>query len=324
MECPGLLGTWEVGGSLLVTSQVSGVSTSTTVGDVVIRAEFSSPGGTNSVSRGMTVVRAGNVTIPAAPTNGLVVLVNTPVTMMMDCEPEGAGAFLTTMWHARRLKSDGTYEEWQLAAYGQRGVATVFTPTQGGIYQVRSTASVESGGYDERFYVWDADEVRTIGPGRSGNPKSFGVVSHLWQKTLRDCALGFLGSTAYLSTEFLSAQYGFPAYPAGDLIFKCNIFVAHRIVQSGLTCPKTRGWFNSYPPLANDWANPAYAIGNWVPLLSGEYPEPGYVSADPDPDTSGHMGIIDFDGSGISAGTANVNRHFDSCAPGIVIRKLEE
>lgn len=135
-----------------------------------------------------------------------------------------------------------------------------------------------------------------------GEPKSIGVVSHAWQQSLRNCARGFLGSTAYLSTEALPAQYGFPAYPAGDVVFKCNIFVAHRIVQSGLSCPKTRGWFNSYPPLANDWADASYKIGDWVTLSSEGYPEPGYVAADPDPDTSGHMGILDFDGFGISAG----------------------
>ena len=181
-----------------------------------------------------------------------------------------------------------------------------------------------SGGADERFYVWDADEDRTIGPAKKGEPKSIGVVSHVWQQTLRNCARDFLGSTAYLSTEALPAQYGFPAYPAGDIVFKCNIFVAHRIVQSGLPCPKTRGWFNSYPPLANDWADTSYEIGDWIALPSEGYPEPGYVAADPDPDTSGHMGILDFDGFGISAGMANVNRHFETGSSNIVRRKLEE
>lgn len=55
-----------------------------------------------------------------------------------------------------------------------------------------------------------------------------------------------------------------------------------------------------------------------------EYPQPGYVFADPDPDTSGHMGVIDFDGCGISAGMANVNRYFKLNSPSIVIRKLRE
>ena len=36
------------------------------------------------------------------------------------------------------------------------------------------------------------------------------------------------------------------------------------------------------------------------------------------------MGILDFDGFGISAGMSNVNRHFDTGSSNIVIRKLEE
>ena len=225
----------------------------------------------------------------------------------------------------QRFIQDAMHEQWSPIASNQEGVAAGFIPTQGGIYQIRALASVAAGGTDERFYVWDADENVATGSARRGDPKSFGVVSHMWQKTLRDCALNQLGSTAYLSSELLPAQFGFPEFPAGDLIFKCNIFVAHRIVQSGLMCPKTRGWVNSYPPLANDWANPSYEIGNWIPLTSGECPEPGYVFADPDPDTSGHMGILDFDGAGISAGISNVNRRFDlRKAESVVIRKVEE
>ena len=321
----GLLGEWTVDDSFTASATIEGVETSEAVGDVVFRATFvGGDGVTNAVARALTVVRTDDVLIPSAPSDGLVILTNTPVAMVLDCAPQGAGSLLSTMWHVRRLKSDGTYGEWTLADYTHPGASTVFTPTEGGIYQVRTLASVAAGGTDERFYVWDADENGAIGPGREGAFKSFGVVSSPWQMTLRDCAIGFLGSTAYLSTAALPAQYGFPEYPAGDLIFKCNIFVAHRIVQSGLPCPKTRGWFNSYPPLANDWANPSYGIGDWILTTPAEFPEPGLIVADPDPETSGHMGILDFDGCGISAGLSNVNRHFDACTPTTAIRRLQE
>jgi len=321
---PGLVGEWAVADSYSVAATLEGVGTSAAFGDVVFRMEFCGGDATNAVEKATTVVRVGDVLLPSAPADGLVVLTNTPVAMLLDCEPAGSGSFLSTAWHTRRLKSDGSYDEWQLAEYNHHGASIVLTPLLGGIYQIRALASVAAGGADERFYVWEADENRMIGPGKKGEPKSIGVVSHAWQQSLRNCARGFLGSTAYLSTEALPAQYGFPAYPAGDIVFKCNIFVAHRIVQSGLLCPKTRGWFNSYPPLANDWADASYEIGDWVTLSSEGYPEPGYVAADPDPDTSGHMGILDFDGFGISAGMSNVNRHFDTGSSNVVIRKLEE
>ena len=321
---PGLVGEWAVADSYSVAATLEGVGTSAAFGDVVFRMEFCGGDATNAVEKATTVVRVGDVLLPSAPADGLVVLTNTPVAMLLDCEPAGSGSFLSTAWHTRRLKSDGSYDEWQLAEYNHHGASIVLTPLLGGIYQIRALASVAAGGADERFYVWEADENRMIGPGKKGEPKSIGVVSHAWQQSLRNCARGFLGSTAYLSTEALPAQYGFPAYPAGDIVFKCNIFVAHRIVQSGLLCPKTRGWFNSYPPLANDWADASYEIGDWVTLSSEGYPEPGYVAVDPDPDTSGHMGILDFDGFGISAGMSNVNRHFDTGSSNVVIRKLEE
>ncbi|MCR5838546.1 MAG: hypothetical protein K6G94_02795 [Kiritimatiellae bacterium] len=321
---PGLVGEWAVSDSYSVAATLEGIGTSAALGDVVFRMEFCGGDATNTTEKATTVVRVGDVLLPAAPADGLVVLTNTPVAMLLDSEPTGSGSFLSATWHTRRLKSDGSYDEWQLAEYNHHGASIVLTPLLGGIYQIRALASVAAGGTDERFYVWEADENRMIGPGKKGEPKSIGVVSHAWQQSLRNCARGFLGSTAYLSTEALPAQYGFPAYPAGDVVFKCNIFVAHRIVQSGLSCPKTRGWFNSYPPLANDWADASYEIGDWVTLSSEGYPEPGYVAADPDPDTSGHMGILDFDGFGISAGMSNVNRHFDTGSSNVVIRKLEE
>lgn len=327
IECGGLLGTWDISDTddFSVEAHIQGVLASTTLGDVTLQAVFTSGDMLKSETRLLTVVRTKNIMIPAAPDDGLAILKNTPVSMLLDCEPSGAGTYLTTTWHTRRMKSDGTYEQWWPIVASQAGAVAGFIPTQGGIYQIRALASVEAGGTDERFYVWDTDEDIAIGPGRNGLPKSFGVVSHVWQNTLRDCARDQLGSTAYLSTNLLPAQFGFPQFPAGDMIFKCNIFVAHRIVQSGLMCPKTRGWLNSYPPLANDWANPSYGIGDWIPLSTGEYPEPGYVFAEPDPDTSGHMGILDFDGAGISAGISNVNRRFDLReAEGVVIRKVEE
>ena len=320
----GLVGEWTIDDSHSVAAALEGLETSTALGDVVFRMEFFGGDATNALEKSTTVVQVGDVLLPSAPADGLVVLTNTPVAMLADCEPQGAGVLLTTIWHTRRLKADGTFEPWQLAAYAHSGASLTFTPAQGGIYQVRCFASVAAGGSDERFYVWELDEDCTIGQAKKGELKSIGVVSHVWQQTLRNCARDFLGSTAYLSTEALPAQYGFPAYPAGDIVFKCNIFVAHRIVQSGLPCPKTRGWFNSYPPLANDWANASYEIGDWVVLPSDGYPEPGYVVVDPDPDTSGHMGILDFDGFGISAGMSNVNRHFDTDSSNMVRRKLEE
>ena len=320
---PGIVGEWAVYDDFSVSSTVEGVGTSAAVGDVVFRMEFWGGSTTNTVEKALTVVRTGNVLIPSAPVDGLVVLTNSPVAMQVDCEPQGAGMFLSTIWHTRRLKSDGAYDNWQLAAYGQQGASFVFTPTLGGIYQIRSLASVAAGGADERFYVWDADENHDTGFRRMGEMKAFGVCDQQWQIDLRDCARSFLGSTAYLELVEVPAQYGFSASPGRDEAYKCNLFVAHRAVQIGLQVPAIHGLlWRAHPPLANEWGDRSFEIEGWDCVGVLEFPQTGYVSADPATGgVPGHVGIVDFDGRGISAGMLNVNRNFNACNQDTVLRK---
>ena len=320
---PGIVGEWAVYDDFSVSATVEGIGTSAAVGDVVYRMEFWGGSTTNTVEKALTVVRTGNVLIPSAPVDGLVVLTNTPVAMQVECEPQGAGAFLSAIWHARRLKSDGEYDGWQLAAYGQQGASFVFTPTLGGIYQIRALASVAAGGVDERFYVWDADENHDTGFRRIGEMNAFGVCDEQWQIDLRNCAKSFLGSTAYLELVEVPAQYGFSASPGRDESYKCNLFVAHRAVQVGLQVPAIHGrLWRAHPPLANEWGDRSFEIEGWDCVGVLEFPQAGYVSADPATGgVPGHVGIVDFDGRGISAGMLNVNRNFNACNQDTVLRK---
>ena len=322
-RAPGFLGPRMVEGEMSVSRSIEGLAPSESIGDVVFRMQFTSGEGTNTIERAMTVVRVCDVQIPAAPADGLVVLTNTPVALQLECEPQGAGAFLSSMWHTRRLKSDGTHEEWQLAAYNQQGSSLVFTPTLGGIYHVRAVASVAAGGSDERYYVWDADEAVDIGLKRKGGVKAFGVCDKQWQIDLRNCSKSFLGSTAYLEMSTVPAQYGFSESPGREDVYKCNLFVAHRAVQSGLSVPAIHGrLWRAHPPLANEWGNRSFSIEGWDCVDALEFPQPGYISSDPAPDGApGHVGIVDFDGEGISAGQKNVNRNFSACDQDTVLRK---
>ncbi len=120
----------------------------------------------------------------------------------------------------------------------------------------------------------------------------------------------------------LPAQYGFPGYPnEGSSIIRCNIFVAHRATAAGASVPKINGFFNEYPPLANEWAgiedtsifpgNPTY-IQSWPILPVAKKPQPGWIIAHPNPDDAGHCAIIDYDGEGIGAGiSGTVNKNYD-------------
>ena len=314
VQAPSLVGEWAVDDAYSVVATVEGVAASSAQGDVVFRMDFCAGDTTNSIESAMTVVRVGDVVLPTAPADGLVVLTNTPIVMLVDCEPAGAASLLSTTWHTRRLKSDGSYDEWQLAEYNHHGSSIVFTPLLGGIYQVRTLASVAAGGADERFYVWEADDaIDPYGLSEPGEMKTFGVVDGQWQVDLRNNALANIGSKLYSKASSVSSQYGFSAMP--EQSWKCNIFVAHSIVRAGLDVPHNRHWLNVYPPVANDWAN-GTGITGWQFLGRNIYVQPGYVIGHPASIGSGHCGIVDFDGGAIAAGEHFVNRQYENWLDG--------
>ena len=283
------------------------MSASDSLDDVVFSAEFYGGGSTSVVSCATTVVRTGHVRIPSAPDDGLVVLRGTPVAVSLDCEPQGAGSRLTTLWHTRRLRSDGSFESWQLAGPNYDGVAALLTPNAGGVYQIRVLASASGGGTDERHYIWGTDENPEIGRKKTGDLKAFGVCNDQWQIDLRNCAKVYLGSTQYPRNSAVNAQYGYSEIPHGA--WKCNIFLAHSIVRAGLSVPHNSTLLNVYPPVANDWAN-GTGIDEWTFLGRDIFVQPGYVIGHPAITGSGHCGILDFDGIAIAAGEHNVNRRY--------------
>ena len=318
---PGLVGEWAVSDSYSVAATLEGIGTSAAIGDIVFRMEFCGGDATNTTEKATTVVRVGDVLLPSAPADGLVVLTNTPVAMLLDSEPAGSGSFLSATWHTRRLKSDGSYDEWQLAEYNHHGASIVLTPLLGGIYQIRALVSVAAGGADERFYVWEADENVETGLKKRGNLKMVGICDAQWQIDVRNAAKTQMGSTAYLENAYLPASHGISAFPWGR--YKCNAFVAHMTQEAGVGLPVMHGTLSSYPPLANELANAAVVIQNWPSIIGTEYPQPGYVAAEHGSE-NGHCGIVDFDGKGISAGMLNVNRRMDACTAGTTLRKHSE
>ncbi len=312
INAAGLVGTWDIEKTSSVETTLEGIATSDALGDVVFRAEFVSDGRTNVVADSLTVIETKNILIPSAPSSGLVVLTNTPIDMRLDCEPQGAGSLLSTLWHTRRLKSDGTYETWSWAGVNYSGARLTFVPSTGGIYQIRALASLAALGTDERFYVWE--DVDSHGLMNVGDHKSFGVCDTQWQINLRNMALLYLGVTDYAYDVELAGAYGF--HEVGDESFKCNYFVAYRIRETGLPCPvQRRRYWRQYPPMANDWASET-AIEGWTWLGRQVFPQPGYVTGHPSSVGSGHVGIVDFDGAAIAAGAETVNRKYNKWLDG--------
>ncbi len=199
-------------------------------------------------------------------------------------------------WCWRRLKGDGTYDAWTAYPNGN-GHTFIAQPQEAGIYEVKAVI-----GSKELYLRRTKDDPHSSW--EEGERDCFGVVDEDWQIAVRDHARANLGSTAY---AFAVAN---PPFDEED--YKCNLFVAHKATDGGAVVP----WINGialrpFPPTANQWAafDPK-PIPNWTLLSSGVYPQPGYMVAKGDMG-SGHVGILDYDGAWISAGTHNVNRKAD-------------
>jgi hypothetical protein len=224
-------------------------------------------------------------------------------------------------WEYRQLKADGTFNppdpNW--TAFGAHGKGTKFehTTTLGGIYQVRAVKN--SGGTEQKLqYLRKKDAIHATGSDgkyneelRKGKPDFVGVVDDDWQITLRNTAKGFLGSAAYAQAVHIAIYAGGPNTKGST---KCNIFVYHCGNSSGTPIPLDWSYFStskpgliSMPPLANHWADSGRAIAKWTFLGNG-MPQPEFVVIKMRAGSSGHMGILNYDGTWINAGRDTVNQ----------------
>ena len=158
-------------------------------------------------------------------------------------------------WLHCELQPDATYGPWTY--FGLNGRETKFEQSMafGGIYQIKAKFI---DGRAEYLYTRKKDEKIgkfEYGPGKKGDPDRIGICDKQIQiDTCRE-AQTFYGSDVYSAQFVLPAQYGFPGYPnEGSSIIRCKIFVAHRATAAGASVPKINGFFNEYPPLANEWA----------------------------------------------------------------------
>ncbi len=75
---------------------------------------------------------------------------------------------------------------------------------------------------------------------------------------------------------------------------KCNLFVYDVLTEAGASPGLPNGWWNHYPPLASQWADPGYAMPHWPILVPTAQPLPGDVIAQSIAysDASGHVMIM--------------------------------
>jgi hypothetical protein len=188
-----------------------------------------------------------------------------------------------------------------------------------GIYEVR--AIVTYGGPGTKFYY---TRKRDDPHGKSssgvmnpmlkaGQPDYVGVAEGEAQLGIARKAREKLGSTAWALASNVTVS---PTATAGPGDNKCNVFVYQVCQSAGVSVPLDAG---GWPPRAYDWFNSGFPIAGWSFRDLWRNPSPGQVVSrylwdwvpivDRIPGTSAHVGIVDYDGSWINAGPANINRY---------------
>ena len=222
-------------------------------------------------------------------------------------------------WFTSQLQSDGaTWGEWRELGRGARIEQAM--PGRG-IYQVG--AAVGSPGDDDKaqtpflaytesyLYQRLGDELfmeQRYGPGVAGAPDAIGVASRQFQGTVIALARPFATRRdgSYAESESL------PGWPAP--LSKCNKFVGDMCRAAGANMSIVPVNTPEGYPMANQWAGASSSFpvshATWPRLGLNETIEPGFVVAMPRDNRSGHVGIVDYDGVAIAAGSATVNKMF--------------
>ena len=294
---------------------VDGVAASASEGDVELCCAFEDAGGgalTNSAS--LTVLSPVSVTVPDAPDTGVCVLAGSEVGVSLSMTPQGAGGYMV-QWLTARRKTRDLYDPWTSRGTGFPGGSV--TMSDAGVFALaaRTICGCQS---NQTEYVHAASEPaieemqEDEGPCKAGQRNHIGVASTSGLLLLRNTALSHVGLAEYKYDGHIAACNGFSAIKE---CWKCNRFVADIACEAGFTVPVLHviqhTWpipDTCFPPLANDWANGNVSIAGWTHLGNTAYPEPGFVSAHPNPHGPGHCGIVDYDGWVISAREFGVTR----------------
>jgi hypothetical protein len=270
---------------------------------------------------------------------------------------------LEIYWMTRKLKGDGTLEEWKaifepnpldpLNPLALKGAHRSVSDRLPGIYQLKAVLLLPDATQIDFPYVRmrDARSLKNSGnvPNPrlfAGQPDYFGICANPLSKAVRNKAVEWLGATGYAAANNIPIEPGNIFNPGTTGSPKCNIFVTHIANQVGATTP----YFNrirwgiptpqTSAPIAKwDWySNPEVNIDidypGWHYLDNAGYPAtnptvqnfssqfhslrswqggpcPGMTCASPNTSSGpryGHVGIMDYDGSWINAGSLNVNK----------------
>ncbi len=284
-------------------------------------------------------------------------------TLLLD----GNAAALEVFWKKRKLKGDGTFEEWMtiydpghfdpanpLMPLPLKGPSKTVSGMNGGIYQLKAVVVLPDSSIFEVPFVRMRDARSNVDSGGNqnalliaGQPDYFGIYENLLSQSVRNAAIPWLGATGYNEDADVPIEPGanfFNASTKGKP--KCNLFITHLSNSIGATTP----YFNrkrfgiptpqsSAPIAKHDWyQNPEVNIDidpdGWNFLADATLPAtnptvkdfttdlgslrswqggpcPGMAVASPRTKAGtafGHVGIMDYDGSWINAGSKKVTK----------------
>ena len=247
--------------------------------------------------------------------NGLCVGIGTNITMRCQIAPDPSTAKAPLppgepVWQFRALNKQGEWEGWYNLGSGSTPYVYTHAQPFGGVFGIRALffdSETISPIYRRKYNEPYATLTATPAPNAwwyKDKPNAVGVCDTPFQIALRNVSRGFLGSTSYALNAITPAQFGCPARHGKT--WKCNLFVAHRCLSidaHSIPLIKRRWWSAANPPLAAEWASGIPALSAWVepPNL-----QPGCVVS-----TGAHMGITDYDGRGINAGSEYVHKAYN-------------
>lgn len=283
------------------------------------------------------------------PPDGLCVVKGTSITFDLNGHlPIGSFSLPqeSIKWQTRQIKQNGDWTNWLTRGYSSEYTESWELP---GIFQLKAILTMPDGSTQEFMYVRKNDSrhaddrlgnVQDIH--RVGFPDYFGITDLPWQSELRNEVVKMLGNKDYAnSAKVKTKSYGFDIGGKSAMIFhpgsdKCNLFVYHKVndIRSAPHVALTRGTFGmTSPPLAIDWWNDntgrtdnkrrvitTVDIPEWSRLADRGFPQPGFIAARPNLDDEpelyhSHCGILDYDGSWISAGFLKVNKYCHILTP---------
>ena len=227
-------------------------------------------------------------------------------------------------WEYRKLRGDGSFDQWK--SFGTKGRYIYNIESNAGICQIQAVIDIGSDSvaciYSKNKFDSHAKDSLGIPASECiiGKPEYVGIAKDIAALKVCEFARTKLGDKSWATNAAITPGYGVDSRINFKGEHKCNIFVFMMANGAGKTMPTTtwRDRLVGWPPYVDRqvahsasqiWQS-SKAIAGWTWHDQYYWPSPGDVVAKYESGRYGHTGIVDFDGSWISAGPSVINRYY--------------